>query len=295
MRQSDCCVPNTDLSDIDLVYLDWNVYAKMLDDKLDQLRSIVKRGVNSRELVVPFTIAHIEEAAGIKGELRDVRIHDRLDFIHSISKNTFLDSSPPSLRVCHATPQEVYSAKKQGFRLDIGNTLGPVVGFDLLRESRDELDLDPRVLNNIDPVEAPQVLDGLLSSKAVMKWLPEGAEPGIQGLLAEADRIFRKAAGPMFSLIGATLEDVNRGLIEFSLVYGLFDSCGFWADKRREHNRGSRINDSAHAYAATCCHLLVSDDTRFRKKAQACYAYFGSNTTVLGVEQAEDLLHLRYI
>lgn len=68
-------------------------------------------------------------------------------------------------------------------------------------------------------------------------------------------------------------------------AYWLMNWAGYYSDdftkvtEKRDRFKSSR-NDMQHVIAAIGANFLISDDSRFCRKAQACYAYIGISTIV---------------
>lgn len=275
---------------IPLVYLDWNVMVRMHQGDLPRLFEAVRvRGGTAA--AVPFSLAILREAAGIEGEGRKKRLSRRLDFIHSITGNLYLGEDDLTPIFDCASPHSVYEEKGHGFDVDVGGELSSMLPYGVLDRSRKQLGLSPRELNNASPDEAATVIDELLRTDAVQKWMPTDASLGLKGMLDFGRKLYQAHKGGLagrFGLAASDLSGMDRGALEFSFFYGLLDSCGFWNDKRQEYAKGSRIEDVAHARLSASCGRLVSEDKRFRKKAQACFSYFAERVNVFSAQEAVD-------
>ena len=274
-----------------MVYLDWNIYARMLEGKLSELRAILADGLELVRLLAPFTSSHVEEATGITGPQSEVE--RRLDLISEVSGDVYLVNDLLNLGFRTEHPKSVHQTLQAGdIGLDFNKLFANLISFDMLRTGRELLGLSSQELNNVSPEQAVDAIDrALLSGEVRDKYLQDyDGDVSFRGLLKTVDEITKQQFNPMYQGWGLNPDEVNNSSSYYVMAFSLFDSLGFWADKRDTYEKGSRFQDGMHAFYGSFCDYMVSDDKRFRHKSAATYSLLESPTLVLEPREAQEVL-----
>lgn len=72
----------------------------------------------------------------------------------------------------------------------------------------------------------------------------------------------------------------EKGKALFSTLFNLLDSVCYWKDDKNIN----RIYDALHCYSSQLCDILVTNDKRFRYKANAVYHYLNIKTLVMSAD-----------
>jgi hypothetical protein len=164
------------------------------------------------------------------------------------------------------------------------------IDYDTLKDVRKKLDLDPNILNNIEPGDAIEKIDEIIISKREIREHIKNNDLDIifMGILKTALNISEEShSNSSYSEIikkKKTYELNNLVVMSFSLL----DTFGFWADKKGTYIRGSRFPDSRHAFNAIFMDVLISNDKRFCMKAEAVYKYLNIGPEVCFINEDKD-------
>lgn len=71
----------------------------------------------------------------------------------------------------------------------------------------------------------------------------------------------------------------------FITLLNIIDAANYWGDAKTEHSEVARMNDASHAYFASICDVLVTNDKRMRRKIEAIYSFLGIQTKILSVKE----------
>jgi hypothetical protein len=259
------------------IYLDWNVIVDFLDGKFKWLEDII---FSNREYIsIPFSSEHVDEATNIKlSNTLDTKneINRRLNYLSRISSNLYLvnDMIDTGYRV--ETPSSVFQTLNDVFLgFDLNQLFSSFIDYETLKAGRKKLDLDPNILNNIEPGDAIEKIDEIITSnKEIREHIKNNdLDIGFMGILKAALDISEEShSNTSYNDIireKKTYELNNLVVMSFSLL----DTFGFWADKKSTFIRGSRYPDSRHAFNAIFMDVLISNDKRFCMKAEAVYRY----------------------
>ena len=271
------------------IYLDWNIYVAIIEGKANKLKERLAGARKSNQCRVPFSSEIVIEAAAISHSavIRNARfdqiseITGDLYFVHDVFQRGF--------RIEHSSM--VYQTVTQGsFGLNLGELFATSIPFDLMKAGRNALGLSPRELNNVSPDKAIEAIDQvLLSPENKANYAEYDGDLSFKGILRTVDRIHAEHHEPTQRKWGFDV-DLDRSSRPFIMGFSLFDSFGFWPDKRVERNKGSMLADAMHAFYGSCCDFIVSEDRRFRMKAEATYSLMGSKTRVLDLQLALEFL-----
>lgn len=137
----------------------------------------------------------------------------------------------------------------------------------------------------------------LLTKEQSSHWL-EGKDPYmlIKNFGIDKKRINNYTAEEMVKEHGEFIrfyvsasDDGNR-MASFISFFNVLDLLGFWRDSAKVGSMLNRTYDAQHAYFATGCDYLVSNDYRACMKANILYQYYGYKTRALSLKKFNELL-----
>lgn len=230
---------------------------------VDGLITTIDKRINQ----FPYSSAHIYEAEAITGKSqaeRELFIDNRLTAIECISDLLYMehDRKTNTISFNQTYPQSVFETISENIYIA---KPAMIQAMNVLDENtktnlRRLLNKETRELNNMKPEEVVEQLSPLLSL-----W---GSGLSFTGLIDKAIRTHPDGAsfGLHNKIVG---------------VFELIDLMGYWKDKATETSNYARLWDGMHAYFASECDYLVSDDKRMRYKAKVAYDLFGITTKVV--------------
>lgn len=274
------------------IYLDWNVIADFLDENFKWLEDII---FSNREYIsIPFASEHVGEATNIKlSNTLDTKneIDRRLNYLSKISSNLYFVNDMIDTGYRIKTPSSVYQTLNDvSLGFDPDKLFSSFIDFDTLKDGRKKLDLDPNILNNIEPADAIKKIDEIITSKKeTLEYVKNNdLDISFMGILKTALDISEEShSNTSYNDIirkKKTYELNNLVVMSFSLL----DTFGFWADKKNTYIRGSRFPDSRHAFNAIFMDILISNDKRFCMKAEAVYRYLNLGPEVCYLKKDKD-------
>lgn len=280
------------ISPVPLVYLDSNIFFRMHRGELEGLRVVLEQAVEDGRMMIPFSTAHIEEVMRCRGEESDAEIESTLDFISNLTRNMCFHSDVLQLVVRQESPQQTRDTLAEA---DPGfnpyGILAAMINPEMLARGRGQLGLSPNQLNNASPAEAVEAIDRVLKGDDVQQHVPDNVEfeVSFKGILTMVGDICRQQFDGMYAGLGINPGRVNYASMPFVMAFSLFDSFGFWPDKKETLKKGSHLQDAQHGFFGSLCHYVVSEDKRFRKKTEATCALMESEARVLDAREAEEV------
>ena len=270
-----------------IVYLDWNVIADLESGKLPKLEKKLFEAKKRDAISIPFSGEHIKEACNIKPE---GEINKRLEYISKLSSNLYFFNNLQSIGYRIETPQSVYdtiSAVDLGF--DIDKVFSNLIPYEVLKYARNLLTLDPARLNNINPEEAIDEIDKIITSKELKNrfWPDYEGDLSFMGLIRKISELIKQ--NPFIPYKEQYYK--KRFIMVENIIIGAFsllDSFGFWSDKKTAYKKGSRFEDAMHAFNGTFTDLIISADKRFCMKAKAVYRLLKRKPKVLHLKIDKD-------
>lgn len=273
------------------IYLDWNVIAGFLEGNFKWLEGLMFD--NHNKISIPFSAEHVDEATNINLSNdfeTNAEINERLNYLSRISSNLYFynDMIDTGFRI--ESPTSVFKTLNEvNLGIDLNKIFSGFIDYDALKKGREKLKLDPNTLNNIKPENAIAKIDEILASTKEMQEYKnnETLDIGFMGISKKALEIseesHEKASYNEIIKRKKTYQLNNLVVMSFTLL----DTFGFWSDKKSTYVRGSRFPDSRHAFNAIFMDVLISNDRRFCKKAEAVYKYFNLGPEVCFLKSDE--------
>ena len=201
-----------------------------------------------------YSDAHLNELLEAVGN-PNVSQDGRLTLIEEIcGRNLILSGGYAQPEFLQKSPSEMYRIVDTPLRARINKQISNCT--DIFEKIRQKLDFDSKIFNNVKPEDVLDILDKRMLEKfhmSLMKYL----------MLSEG-------------FGGRTL---------FITLINIIDAANYWGDAKTEHSEVARMNDASHAYFASICDVLVTNDKRMRRKIKAIYLFLGIQTKVLSVKE----------
>jgi hypothetical protein len=223
--------------------------------------------IDPRITSFPYSMAHLWEAEAFQSDSEDKRnqfIDDRLTALECISMLEYAMHYPKLDTVLFEQhhPRDIYETIDMTVgiakpAIKLLTSLIPEAQKDMYREM---LGVEARKLNNYHPSE----VIGRLSSKLV-NW---GTDLSFVELIEAG--VANHPDGKSFGLYH-----------RIAGIFELLDMMGYWKDKYSSTSNYARAWDASHAYHASFCDYLVSDDKRMRYKSLVVYDLCGIETKVV--------------
>lgn len=277
---------------IKVLYLDWNVIVDFLNEDFKWLEDIILS--KSEDISIPFSSEHVDEATNIKlSNTLDTKneIDRRLNYLSKLSSNLYFVNDMIDTGYMFETPANVFQTLNDvSLGFDPNKLFSSFIDYDVLKDGRKKLDLDPNLLNNIEPKDAIEKIDGIITSKKEIQEHTRNNDLDISfmGILKKALEISEESHS------NTSYNDIIRKKKTYELnnivvmSFSLLDTFGFWADKKSTYIRGSRFPDSRHAFNAIFMDVLISNDKRFCMKAEAVYKYLNLGPEVCFLNEDKD-------
>jgi len=271
-----------------IVYLDWNIIADLESRKLPWLEKKLFEAKKREAISIPFSGEHIKEACDIKPE---GEINKRLEYISKLSSNLYFVNNLQSTGYRIETPQSAYDTISEvdlGF--DTDKFISNLIPYEALKYARNLLTLDSARLNNINPEEAIDEIDKIITSKEIKdRYYPNyDGDLSCRGLIKKSIEIVEQEA--ILPIFGDLYYQNKYYVLQNVIImaFSLLDSFGFWADKKAAYKKGSRFEDAMHAFNGTFTNLVISADKRFCMKAKAVYSLLERKPRVLHLKIDKD-------
>ena len=201
-----------------------------------------------------YSDAHLNELLEAVGN-PNVSQDGRLKLIEEICGHNLILSGG------YAQPEFLKKSPIEMYRL-VARSLLPLINkqasnlTETFEKIRTELDFDSVKFNNEKPEKVLEILDKRMLEKFHMSLL--------QYLM---------------------LSEAIGGRVLFITLLNIIDAANYWGDAKTEHSEVARMNDASHAYFASICDILVTNDKRMRRKIKAIYLFLGIQTKVLSVKE----------
>lgn len=167
------------------------------------------------------------------------------------------------------------------FGIDENQFLSDLVPFNLMKEMRALLGLEPKVLNNLSGKAAVEVIDKALSKSAAGYSL---APSSLEELIESSKVLNRQTFSQQWNVLGTSEEHMTIGS-ELHITFSLLEAFGYWPDTEKVYRKGSRFPDSQHVFNSAHCNSLVTRDSGMKNRAEAVFAILGIETKVLHTEE----------
>jgi hypothetical protein len=161
----------------------------------------------------------------------------------------------------------MYSAIIKNLKDTIAMTIPNQEDFGGLKESRKQIEIGPKELNNIS---CPNAIEKIWS---ICKKNPK---------INKGDLTIEKFLGIDESLYGKKLSRLNKIVI----IYETLNCWGYWPDSNQEKlfRYRSSLKDGRHVAAASFCDYLISADVCMAKKAEVIFEYLNIKTKTQKIE-----------
>ncbi|OJW77622.1 MAG: hypothetical protein BGO69_07305 [Bacteroidetes bacterium 46-16] len=243
------------------VYLDYNIIVSIERNELSLKDCLNRINVNVAE--IPYSSAHIQEIDNIVLEDENGReelIAKKLKTVAEISNGIYVYQDLKNNQIVFLY-NDVYSAleaiREVPYAKPVMQSFVNLISFEQKEQIRTHLGIDPKVLNNYDPLKAIEHLNTSLEKDGY----------SFMGLI---DLAFQ------FHPDGKTFGIHNR----IAAIYELLDFLGYWKDAETDKSNYARLWDANHAFYASNCDYFISDDKRNRNKAIVAYEILGITTKI---------------
>lgn len=270
-----------------IVYLDWNVIADLESGQQPRLEKKLFEAKKREAISIPFSGEHIKEACDIKPE---GEINKRLEYISKLSSNLYFVNNLQSTGYRIETPRSVYDTISEvdlGF--DTDKFFSNLIPYEALKYARNLLTLDPARLNNINPEEAIDEINKIITSKELKDrfWPDYEGDLSFMGLIRKIPELIKQNP---FIPYKEQYYKKRFTMVENIIIgaFSLLDSFGFWSDKKTTYKKGSRFEDAMHAFNGAFTNLVISADKRFCMKAKAVYSLLKRKPKVLHLKIDKD-------
>lgn len=259
----------------ELVYLDSNVVIEICDGYRDSLKAFVQQAAQSRKKLFPFSAALISEITSYP--LTDQCL-ERLRFLSQMSNDLYFVFSLYDHEFRKETPMDVWRTLHEALpELDESALFAEMVPYGVMRKMRNDLGLDPKVLNNMSGSNAVAAIDSVLENAA----FENGNGPkSLKEILDCVGTISRDSFSSLNVSLGTTDEHMGKG-DQLHGTFALLEAFGYWPDTEAVYRKGSRFSDSQHVFNAAHCDCLVTRDKGMKNRAEAVYSILGIDTEVL--------------
>ncbi|WP_163560421.1 hypothetical protein [Halomonas sp. NO4] len=262
-----------------LIYLDSNVIIDMCEGRLDGLKSYVLKTAKSSDVVFPFSAAQVSEITS--NPLTD-RCRERLELINEMSQGLYFVHSVYDYEFRVQSPFEVWETINEAtLGIDEKQFLSELVPFDLIKEMRAQLGIDPKELNNLSGKAAVEIIDRVLSDSVT----GSGSGPSSLRELVDYSKILnRQTFSQQWEAMGTSEEHMTIGS-DLHSTFSLLEAFGYWPDTEKVCRKGSRYPDSQHVFNSAHCHSLVTRDKGMKNRAEAVFSIYGIQTKVLHTKE----------
>lgn len=262
-----------------LIYLDSNVIIDMCEGRLDGLKSYLLEAAKSSDVGFPFSAVQVSE---ITSKSLTDRCRERLEFLHKISQGLYFVHSVYDYEFRVQSPFEVWKTiNEASLGIDEKQFLSELVPFELMKEMRAQLGLEPKELNNLSGKGAVEVIDKAISDSAAAY---SSAPSSLKELVEYSKVLNRQTFSPQWDAMGTSEEHMTVGF-DLHCTFSLLEAFGYWPDTEKVYRKGSRFPDSQHVFNSTHCHSLVTRDKGMKNRAEAVFSILGIQTAVLHIEE----------
>ena len=307
------------------IYLDWNIISYLKKEEYLDLRNYIAEV--KEFFVFPYSRAHIQDLYQSKSTTNVVKFEQDLDTLtdicqtHLLEYNDSTDAPYPyecSPRQYIESESLTLQAYKSGFEsicfMELIKSMMDVSTFESIRNYLFAIPLghpirnpsNGSVIQNLWDIMTFSLdnLSLLLTDKRIEVEIYKSickieGERNIQEMQnINSSDIFdylnelcvSRTNKNLTDTILSTLEKINgiNSYNYFLAEYTTLAFCGYSRDKKR--NILNIMTDALHAYYAMRCDVLVTKDDGMRKKAQAEFIHFNSQTRIITIEELRTFL-----
>lgn len=271
------------------IYLDTNILIDCYEGKHKEFLDALRRLKQEDSIQLPYSSTHIEEICNFKmqdKQKQNAEIKSRLDFISELTSNLYFCNDMVSTQCKEEHPTVVYETINfMPTKIDYKALLANLISYDALKNSRNQLNLDPHYLNNIKPVDSIKEIDKYLSNASKQFGQTYSGDISVIELLRKGLEISEDAhKGSGYHNIISKKESYHNENVIVTL-FSLLDSFGFWSDKKENYSTGSQYGDAIHCFNGSNCDYVISNDLRFCNKSLAVYEYLNAKTGVFHLQK----------
>ncbi|MGR6872842.1 hypothetical protein ACU6U9_11165 [Pseudomonas sp. HK3] len=238
------------------VYLDSNVIIELSEGRLDKFMSHLISPKKLNTYIYPFSAAQVSEVT--RNSLTK-RCHDRLKLISSISNDLYFVHSIYDYEYRQESPESVWDTiTNPNPDLIDKNLLNNLIPFEQMKIMRDQLGLNPDILNNLSGTKAVSTID-----EAISRAIPAGSEGprSLKDMLLLLKKINKEIFSEQWKQMGASGSHMTIGE-DLHIIFSLLEGFGYWPDSKKVFKKGSRFADSEHVFNGSHCDILVTRDKR---------------------------------
>ncbi len=257
------------------VYLDSNVIIELSEGRLDNFMSHLMNSKELKTYIYPFSAAQVSEVT--RNPLTK-RCHDRLELISSISNDLYFVHSIYDYEYRQESPESVWDTiTNPNPGLVEKDLIKNLISFDQMKDMRDQLGLNPDILNNLSGRKAVSTID-----EAISKTIPEGSEGprSLRDMLLLLRKLNKETFSEQWKQMGTSESHMTIG-DDLHIIFSLLEGFGYWPDSKKVFKKGSRFADSEHVFNGSHCDFLVTRDKGMKNRAEAVYSILEKNTRVM--------------
>lgn len=230
------------------VYLDNNV---LVDIESGKYQLSVFMSINNVDYY--YSDAHLEELLEAKGNAK-ISQEGRLALLSKIcGQKCILTGSYGRPEFIEKDVAKMYKIVDTPIRAYIGAIAKN--GANIFDKIRKVLGFESCRFNNEEPENVLRVIDERMKAKLGM---------GLTSYLFKTEAFGGKAL--------------------YGTLLNIIDTANYWGDKKTSHSEIARLYDASHAYLASICDVLVTNDKKLRAKVSAIYSFLKIETKVMSVE-----------
>lgn len=305
------------------VYLDWNVISHLKDKKNRELREAILR--YSKSFIFPYSEAHLHDLRrgdeSHPGYQIDQDVLNEICGTHLLEYDGKINSAYPykcDTKEYNIRKNALLSFFHSGFSEESFSQLIASSGVDYtaLMNLLSMIPIPPINILNMsagnlnDLAHVIFELGGRYAkdknlSTLIRKYIEENTTESernrikyakVETVFQELDSITIPQIGKSFlKIISDNLPDKRDDSL-FVAIYLALDAVGFRTDKKR--TLINKYSDAQHAYYASKCDVLVTNDRKLKEKAQAIYNKFGIKTLIMSgsdlIDYMEDIANKEY-
>lgn len=267
------------------IYLDWNIFVYLIDGKYPKLRSALEDARKNGFFLV-FTDSHVEEATNIRNRKEKMQ---RLQYLSDISDDYYFECSILDFGIVQRKPHEVYETINSVLLpKDLLRGLGNIISRPMMMAFRRIFGLEPSKLNNTDPSDVWSIIDNTLLDSRYAGSLPDSfRDSPIKGFMRQGEENAIRYFSESNQIMGAAPDRAAGPDSKVAQLYMLLEMFGYYPDKKKVFEKGSRFNDSRHCFYSLWSEVCISRDKGFRKKSEAIASLIGSDTKYVSPENAD--------
>ena len=251
------------------VYLDTNIFAYIENGSLSL--SDLKLILPEKTEKIFYSSSHIHECLEIRGideKQKNERINKRLTTISQITQDNYLfeNLNNEMFKLIESPHTVIETITEVPFAQNMIKSMSNSISEEQKEAIREELELDPKRLNNYKPSE---IVDFL-----TRKTNQFGNNYSFLNFIEKSLSFHPNASS--FGL-------GNR----ITAIFELLDMLGYWKDHYTTKSNYARLWDGSHTFFAAHCDVFITDDKKTRHKAKVVYDLYNIGTKVISSKGKE--------